>query len=66
MFDQLGVARVEAPEILLETLKFMAISGAPGGNRIAAFSCSGGDALMVADYCARKMVNCDGCRPQRI
>ncbi len=54
LFDQLGVVRVDAPEILLETLKFMAISGTPGGNRIAAFSCSGGDALMVADYCERK------------
>ncbi|WP_423908160.1 acetate--CoA ligase family protein [Candidatus Spongiihabitans sp.] len=54
LFDQLGVVRVDAPETLLETLKFMAISGMPSGNRIAAFSCSGGDALMVADYCERK------------
>jgi acyl-CoA synthetase (NDP forming) len=54
LFDQLGIIRVDSPEILLETLKFMTISGAPKGNRIAAFSCSGGDALLVADYCEGK------------
>jgi acyl-CoA synthetase (NDP forming) len=54
LFDQLGIVRVDSPEILLETLKFMTISGTPKGNRIAAFSCSGGDALLVADYCEGK------------
>ncbi len=54
LFDQLGIVRVDSPEILLETLKFMAISGTPKGKRIAAFSCSGGDSLLVADYCESK------------
>ena len=51
LFKRLGIVRVYAPEILLETLKFMTISGIPKGNRVAAFTCSGGEALMVADYC---------------
>jgi acyl-CoA synthetase (NDP forming) len=51
LFDQLGVIRVKSPELMLETLKFMTISGIPAGNRIAAFTCSGGEALMVADFC---------------
>ncbi len=53
LFDQLGIIRVHSPEVMLETLKFMTISGIPRGNRIAAFTCSGGEALMVADYCER-------------
>lgn len=51
LFDQLGIIRVDAPADLLETLKLLSVSGAPTGNRIAAFTCSGGDAAMVADYC---------------
>ena len=54
LFDLLGVIRVRSPELMLETLKFMTISGAPEGRRIAAFTCSGGEALMVADYCEKK------------
>ena len=53
LFDRLGIVRVYSPEVMLETLKFMTISGIPRGNRIAAFTCSGGEALMVADYCER-------------
>ncbi len=53
LFDLLGVIRVRSPELMLETLKFMTISGTPEGRRIAAFTCSGGEALMVADYCER-------------
>jgi acyl-CoA synthetase (NDP forming) len=51
LFKRLGIVRVYSPEILLETLKFMTVSGIPKGNRVAAFTCSGGEALMVADYC---------------
>jgi acyl-CoA synthetase (NDP forming) len=53
LFDQLGVIRVNSPVEMIETLKFVSVSGAPKGNRIAAFTCSGGDAAMVADYCER-------------
>ncbi|MFT5221052.1 MAG: acyl-CoA synthetase (NDP forming), partial [Gammaproteobacteria bacterium] len=51
LFDQLGMIRVASPVEMLETLKFLSVSGAPKGNRIAAFTCSGGDAALVADYC---------------
>ena len=52
LFDQLGVIRVDAPVEMMETLKFLSISGAPSGRKIAAFTCSGGDAALLADYCA--------------
>ena len=51
LFDSLGIIRVRSPELMLESLKFMTVSGIPKGNRVAAFTCSGGEALMVADYC---------------
>ncbi len=54
LFDLLGVIRVRSPELMLETLKFMTLSGVPEGRRVAAFTCSGGEALMVADYCDDK------------
>ncbi len=49
LFDECGVIRVDSPVELVETLKFLSVSGAPRGRRLAAFTCSGGDALMVAD-----------------
>ena len=53
LFEQLGMIRVQSPVEMIETLKFLSVSGAPKGNRLAAFTCSGGDAAMVADYCDR-------------
>ena len=50
LFDQTGVLRVDSLEEMLETLKFITVSGLPKGNRLAAFTCSGGDAALVADY----------------
>ena len=52
-FEQLGILRVNSPIEMIETLKFLSVSGAPRGRRLAAFTCSGGDAAMVADYCER-------------
>lgn len=49
LFDRLDIIRVTSPVMMLETLKFLTISGAPQGTRVAAFTCSGGDATMVAD-----------------
>ena len=49
-FDQLGIIRVDAPVEMLETLKFLSVSGAPRGDKVAFFTCSGGDAAIVADY----------------
>ena len=53
LFDRLGMLRVHSPELLLETLKWVTVSGVPSGRRVVAFTCSGGEALMAADYCDR-------------
>ena len=52
LFEQLAMIRVNSPVEMMETLKLLSVSGAPTGRRLAAFTCSGGDAAMVADYCA--------------
>jgi len=53
LFEQLAMIRVNSPVEMMETLKLLSVSGAPTGRRLAAFTCSGGDAAMVADYCER-------------
>ncbi|MGB3316034.1 MAG: acetate--CoA ligase family protein [Albidovulum sp.] len=50
LFDRCGVIRVKNPSELLETLKFLCVSGAPKGGRVAGFTCSGGGATMLADH----------------
>ena len=50
LFDRLGVIRVSTPAELLETLKLLCVAGVPGGDRVAAFTCSGGAAAMLADH----------------
>ncbi|MCT8328209.1 acetate--CoA ligase family protein [Albidovulum sediminis] len=50
LFDRSGVIRVKNPSELLETLKFICVSGAPAGPRVAGFTCSGGGATMLADH----------------
>lgn len=54
LFRRLGVIRVTSPVALLETLKMLSIPGILHGRRIAAFTCSGGDATMLADGGARE------------
>lgn len=49
LFARCGVIRVETPPDLIETLKFLVLSGAPKANRVAGFTCSGGGATMLAD-----------------
>jgi len=49
LFDRLGIVRVATPSQMLETLKLLTVAGAPNGKKLAAFTCSGGDAAMVAD-----------------
>ncbi len=49
LFERLGIVRVTSPISLLETLKFLTVSGAPKGKRVAAFTASGGDCAMLAD-----------------
>lgn len=50
LFARCGVIRVKNPSDLLETLKFLCVAGAPRGNRVAGFTCSGGGATMLADH----------------
>lgn len=50
LFDRLGVVRVDSPVAMMETLKMLTVAGAPKGRRVAAFTSSGGDATMLADY----------------
>ena len=53
LFDQLGMIRVDAPVVMMETLKFLSVSGSPKGKKVASFTCSGGDAALLADYCQK-------------
>ncbi len=53
LFERCGVVRVESPAELLETLKFLCVSGAPLGRRLVGFTCSGGGAAMMADHAAK-------------
>ncbi|MGH6879990.1 acetate--CoA ligase family protein [Hypericibacter sp.] len=50
LFHRLGITRVDTPAQLLETLKMFTHGGIPAGRRLGAFTCSGGDAEMVADW----------------
>jgi acyl-CoA synthetase (NDP forming) len=49
---QIGVAEVNTPSELIETLKIFHVHGAQIGSRICSLSCSGGEAGLVADLAA--------------
>jgi acyl-CoA synthetase (NDP forming) len=49
LFERLGVIRVDTIPQLMETMKFVSTGGLPKGNKLAVFTCSGGDGLMTAD-----------------
>lgn len=49
LLARLGVARVDTPSELVETLKLLHAGGPLAGSRLASLSCSGGEAAMVAD-----------------
>ena len=49
LFDRLGIIRVDEPSLLLETLKFITVSGIPSSAALAGLACSGGGATMLAD-----------------
>ena len=49
LFDRLGIIRVSTPVELLETAKYITVTGVPKGRRLAVFTCSGGDSETVAD-----------------
>ena len=52
LFDRLGIARARSVPELLETVKLLSVLPPPSGRRLAVFTCSGGDSLMVADAAA--------------
>ena len=54
---QVGVAEVNSPAELLETLKIFHVHGSQIGNRICSLSCSGGEAGLVADLAAPFGIN---------
>ena len=49
---QIGVAEVNTPSELIETLKILHVHGPGLGRRICSLSCSGGEAGLVADLAA--------------
>ena len=49
LFARLGVIRVESIPQLMETMKMISVAGLPHGDRLAVFTCSGGDGLLTAD-----------------
>ncbi len=49
LFERCGVATVETPTELVETLKLLDHGGPLAGYRMASLSCSGGEASLVAD-----------------
>ena len=49
---QIGVAEVNTPAELIETLKILHVHGPNLGQRICSLSCSGGEAGLVADLAA--------------
>ena len=49
LFARCGVATVETPTELIETLKILDNGGPLTGYRVASLSCSGGEASLVAD-----------------
>ncbi len=49
---QIGVAEVNTPAELIETLKIFHVHGPNLGSRLCSLSCSGGEAVLVADIAA--------------
>ncbi|MEM1315219.1 MAG: acetate--CoA ligase family protein [Pseudomonadota bacterium] len=54
LLERLGIARAESLTELLETLKLLHAFGPLRSNRIAALSCSGGEASLMGDAAARR------------
>ena len=49
LFARCGVAMVNSPTELIETLKLLNQGGVLSGNKVVSLSCSGGEASLVAD-----------------
>ena len=57
LFQRLGIIRVHSLSALLETVKFVSLAKQLPGDRLAVFTCSGGDSLMAADHAAEIGLN---------
>ena len=62
---QSGIAEVETPAELLETLKILHTHGPGLGGRLCSLSCSGGEAGMIADLAARHALDFPAPDPAR-
>ncbi|MEE4014639.1 acetate--CoA ligase family protein [Roseibium sp. FZY0029] len=49
LLKRLGIAQVDTPTELIETLKLLHVTGGLRSNRIVSASCSGGEASLMAD-----------------
>ncbi|MFP6731040.1 MAG: acetate--CoA ligase family protein [Alphaproteobacteria bacterium] len=50
LFERFAITRARSPEMLMEQLKALSVTGPLAGNRFAVMTCSGGEAAMVSDY----------------
>ncbi len=65
LFERLGIIRVHSVPQLLETLKLVSTAGLPKGDRLAVFTCSGGECLLTADLCDTLDVPLPGFSPDQ-
>ena len=56
LFARCGVAMVDSPAELIETLKLLNHGGALTSNKLVSLSCSGGEASLVADLSEQTML----------
>ncbi|MEZ5773295.1 MAG: acetate--CoA ligase family protein [Hyphomicrobiaceae bacterium] len=54
---RLGVARVDSLTVFLETLKLLHVHGPLPGRDVVSMSCSGGEALLIADAARHRQVD---------
>jgi acyl-CoA synthetase (NDP forming) len=50
LFERFAISRARNPEMFMEQLKALSVTGPLAGNRFAVMTCSGGEAAMVSDY----------------
>jgi len=65
LFERLGIIRVHSVPQLLETLKLVSTAGLPKGDRLAVFTCSGGECLLTADLCDELGIPLPGFAPDQ-
>ena len=50
LFERFAITRARSPEMFMEQLKALSVTGPLDGNRFAVMTCSGGEAALVSDY----------------